>query len=72
MNKSRRSPNHDFIVRCFAVRSEGSTWIKYTCGLCEWEWWGTFIASRTALEARLALHLVLDHVDLGELVMVLR
>lgn len=64
--------NSDFVLRTFAAQRESANWFIYHCGLCDFQYVANTSSSRVILEGRLALHLVLDHVDLTDLVMVLR
>jgi len=62
-----RVRNPEWLKLCYSVQRETAMWFLYRCTYCQWEWAATTAASRIALDGRLALHLVLCHVDLAEL-----
>ena len=59
--------NRNWMKETFRAERESARWFVYHCLYCGWGWAATTTASHTALEGRLALHLVERHVDLGEL-----
>jgi len=59
--------NREWMASLFVAQRESANWFAYKCTLCPWGKAANQSARRSDIEGQCAVHLVLRHVDLGEL-----